>query len=70
MTAKNATYQLLDISVIFRCHSCRQQLFVNETDFTWDKQQIWNVGRFHEIQCPKCSALNKFPAKLINALLG
>jgi len=70
-TIKNASYQILDISVIFRCSECREKLPTTKSfDLTWTRQQIWVVGRFHEMICPQCWAVNKFPAKLINALVG
>lgn len=70
-TAKNASYQILEISIIFRCSECREKLPTTKSfDLTWTRQQIWEAGQFHEMNCPKCSAINKFPAKLINALVG
>lgn len=70
-TIKNASYQILDISVIFRCSECREKLPTPQSsDPHWTRREIWEVGQFHEMSCPLCSAVNKFPAKLINTLVG
>ena len=69
-SVKNASYQILDISVIFRCSECRAKLPAGPGDESWSKRQIWNVGQFYEMKCPNCQALNKFPSRLINCLNG
>lgn len=69
-SVKNASYQMIDVSVIFRCHACRTTLQPYGLDDYWDKKQIWQVGAYHKMQCPQCGAVNKFPSKLINALNG
>jgi len=69
-SVKNASYQVLEVLIIFRCSECRTKIPSHVTDETWDKSQIWKAGQFHEMSCPNCQVLNKFPSRLINCLNG